>query len=175
MKKNICIFLIIIVTFLVQSSTGLILPSALTVPNLVLILTCSMGFMRGKKSGMWVGVVSGLILDLFYGRIFGLTALILLYIGYFNGFLFKVFFDEDIRVPLVAVGISDIVYGLSCYLVRAAKGTSLTLGSSMIHTILPESVCTVLFTIPLYLLYHWLNRKITANELEEEQSPWLRR
>ncbi|MGI6057369.1 MAG: rod shape-determining protein MreD [Bilifractor sp.] len=175
MKKNICIFLIIIVTFLVQSSMSLVLPSVLPVPNLALILTCSMGFMRGKKSGMWTGFLFGLILDLFCGRIFGLTALILLYIGYFNGFLFKVFFDEDIRVPLVAVGISDIVYGLACYLVRFVKGTSLTLGSSMIHTILPEAVCTVLFTIPLYFLYHWLNRKITANELEEEQSPWLRR
>ena len=175
MKKNICIFLIILATFLVQSSMNLLLPDILSIPNLILILTCSMGFMRGKKSGMWVGFFSGLILDLFYGRIFGLTALILLYIGYFNGFLFKVFFDEDIRVPWVTVGISDIAYGLICYLIRFMKGTSLTLGSSMIHTILPEAVCTVLFTIPLYLLYHWLNRKITANELEEEQSPWLRR
>lgn len=175
MKKNICIFLIIAATLVVQSSLGLILPAILSVPNLALILTCSMGFMRGKKSGMWTGFISGLILDLFYGGIFGFTALILLYIGYFNGFLFKVFFDEDIRIPLVAVGISDIVYGLACYLIRFLNGTSLSLGSCMIHTILPEAVCTMLFTIPLYFLYHWLNRKITANELEEEQSPWLRR
>ena len=60
MKKNICIFLIILATFLVQSSMNLLLPDILSIPNLILILTCSMGFMRGKKSGMWVGFFSGI-------------------------------------------------------------------------------------------------------------------
>ncbi|MGN0361963.1 MAG: rod shape-determining protein MreD [Bilifractor sp.] len=175
MKKNICIFLIIVVTFLAQSSFNLIFPSVLAVPNLVLILTCCNGYMRGKKSGMWTGLLSGLMLDLFYGRILGITALALLYIGYFNGFLFKVFFDDDIRVPLVAVGISDLAYGVFSYVIRRLSGADLSFGSGLLYTILPETFCTVLFTIPLYFLYHWLNKKITANELEEEQSPWLRR
>lgn len=35
------------------------------VPNLLLILTVSFGFMRGKKEGMFVGFFCGLLIDIF--------------------------------------------------------------------------------------------------------------
>lgn len=175
MKKNFYLLLIIIATFLLQSTFGSLLPDSFTKPNMLLILTVSMGFMRGKKSGLRVGFICGILVDLLYGEIFGLTALLYMYIGYVNGFLFKRFFEEDIRVPMISVGICDFLYNLGVFAAGFVVRNRLKLGSYMMNTILPEMVCSILFAIPLYGIYYWLNRRITAVELEEEQSPWLRR
>ena len=175
MRKNIIIFLIIVATFLLQTSFQMILPRAAAVPNLLLVLTASMGFMRGKKSGMWTGFVSGLIIDLLYGSYFGLTALLYMYIGYANGFLYKVFFDEDVRVPMVTVFLSDFFYNIVMFIIKRITGGSISFGSALTGIILPEAVITMVVTILFYNLYYWLNKKIVAEELEEEQSPWLRR
>ena len=175
MRKNLAIFLIIIVTFLLQTSFQMILPDAVAVPNLLLILTVSMGFMRGKKSGMWTGFVTGLIIDLFFGSYFGLTALLFMYIGYVNGFLYKIVFDDDARVPMITVFISDFIYNSVLFAVNRLTGGHISIGSALTGIILPEAVITMVVTIVFYNVYFWLNKKITAMELEEEQSQWLRR
>ena len=175
MKKNFSIFLMIVITFLLQSTFHQVLPSSLIVPNLLLILTVSMGIMRGKKSGLWVGFISGLLTDLFFGTYFGFTALIYMYIGYLNGFLFKMFFDEDFRIPMFFVGISDLVYNIIFYIVHFALQGKGGFGKFFRTTILPEAICTVIFTILFYEIYFAINKKIHAGEQEEQQSPWLRR
>ncbi len=175
MKKNIYLFLIIAATYLVQSTFHLIVPASVSTPNFLIILIVSMGAMRGKKSGMWIGFVSGLITDLLYGDIFCFTALIYMYIGYFNGFLFKVFFDGDIRIPIITSGVSDLLYGLLVFAVNFALRDSGNFRTYFMNIILPETVGTMLCSIPFYGIYYWLNKRIVAGELEEKQSPWLRR
>jgi rod shape-determining protein MreD len=175
MKRGIIFFLIIFGTFVLQTVLGNLLPDNVATPNLVLILTVSMGFMRGKKSGMWTGLVCGMFVDLFFGNVFGVTALLLMYVGYLNGRMYKMFFDNDIRVPMMAVAVSDFVYNLIFFVVNFAIHHRLKIGAYLTGTILPEVVSSVIFTIGFYWIYYWLNKKIVAGELEEEQSPWLRR
>ena len=85
MKRKIITFLLIIVCFIVQTTVWNLFPLGTVKPNILLILTVSMGLMRGKHTGLWVGFISGLIIDLFYGTIFGFNALVYMYIGYLNG------------------------------------------------------------------------------------------
>ena len=75
MKKNLIMALLIIGTFLIQSTLRAVIPAQYTIPDLLLILTCSIGLMRGKMEGMLTGFFSGLLYDLFYGSVFGFTAL----------------------------------------------------------------------------------------------------
>ena len=42
-----------------------------TVPNLLLIVTFTFGFLRGKTDGMLIGFLSGLLLDSFFGETLG--------------------------------------------------------------------------------------------------------
>ena len=44
------------------------------------------GFFCGKNDGMFAGFFAGIMYDLFYSGLFGFTALIFIYIGYFSGF-----------------------------------------------------------------------------------------
>ena len=72
MKSKIVLFLMIIACFLLQCTVLHMFSIGSITPNLMLILCVSMGLMRGRKSGLWVGFFSGLLIDLFYGSLFGI-------------------------------------------------------------------------------------------------------
>ena len=124
---------------------------------------------------MLTGFFSGLLYDLFYGSVFGFTALCYLYIGFANGHLYKVFFDEDIRVPMATVGLSELVYKLAVYFVELVLYRRYRFGAYLTGTILPSVIASILFAILMYTLYRLINKRITAYEAEARQSPWLRR
>lgn len=122
-----------------------------------------------------VGFFSGLMIDLFYGSLFGFYALLYMYIGYLNGFFCKVFYDDDIKVHIVLVAASDLVYSLLMYVLLFLLRVRLHFFDYLAHIILPEMVYTVVLSILLYRLLFIINRKLTENEMEGQQSPWLRR
>ena len=112
MKRKIITFVIIIVCFLLECTLFDKLSFALIKPNLLIIVTSSFGFMRGKKSGMFVGFLCGLLTDLFWGEVLGFYMLIYTLIGYINGFFRRLFYDDDIKLPIGLIGASELVYGL---------------------------------------------------------------
>lgn len=87
MRRKISVAVIIIVCFLLQSTVFRSLAFANIAPNLLIVVTASFGFMRGKKEGMIIGFFSGMLMDIFFGGILGFYALEYMYIGYFNWLL----------------------------------------------------------------------------------------
>ena len=124
-----------------------------------------------KKEGMFVGFFCGLLIDIFYGSMIGFYALIYMYIGFGNGFLYKIFFDEDVKVPMVLVAGSDIAYGVLVYGLQFMLRGRLDFFSYLQHIILPEMVYTVLLTAVLYRPLYRLNRWLTENEWEGPKLP----
>lgn len=175
MRRRIIIFFMVLIAFILQSTVFKHLSIAATSPNLLLILAVSFGLMCGKGIGMYTGFLCGMIIDLFYGSPFGLNALIYMWVGYLNGFLYKVFFDEDIKVPLVLVTISDFAYGCAIYIIGFLLRGRLNFGGYLVSVIIPEAVYTVVITLLIYRLLYRINRWLQEYELEGQQSPWLRR
>ena len=176
MKKVVLLLAMVIVTFLLQSTLRVVIPSHYMLPNLLVILTCSMGLMRGKKSGMWTGFVLGALYDLFYGtHIIGITALCLMYIGYLSGFLYKIFFDSDVRIPMATVAAGVFFYNLVVFFTEFFQGQRISFFPYLFGTILPEMIASILCTIVLYHVYRLINKQIVSYEVEAQQSPWLRR
>ena len=175
MRRKIVLAVLILVTFLLQTTVFQFLSIASVAPNLLLILTASFGLMRGKKEGLWVGFFCGLAIDLFYGNLFGFYALLYMYMGYMSGFFYKVFYDEDIRVPMVLIAVSDLVYSLLVYVLHFLLRLRLDFLAYLEHIILPEMIYTMILSLVVYRLLYWINRKLTEYEMEGQQSPWLRR
>ena len=107
MKRKIITFIFIVAAFLLQSTVFSRLAFADVRPNIMIVVTASFGFMRGEKGGMAVGFASGLLIDLFWGGMLGFYTLIYTVIGYLNGTFHRMFFDDDIKFPLIIIGISD--------------------------------------------------------------------
>lgn len=173
MKRKIVTLILILACFLIQTTVWNLFPLGNVKPNLLLCLTVSMGLMRGRHTGLWVGFISGLLIDLFFGTLFGFNALVYMYIGYINGKFYKVFFDEDIKIPMVLVAVSGFAYNIVFYVIQFAFRQRFEFSAYLMHIILPEILYTVLCTLLLYKLFYHINRKLVANELEDRDSPWL--
>ena len=106
----------IILAFTVQNCVFPLLPFLAATPNLLLILTFSFGFIHGKNAGMFYGVISGLLLDLFYSGSFGFYTLIYIYIGYFNGIFTRYYYEDYITLPLILSVANGLWYCMYIYI-----------------------------------------------------------
>lgn len=164
MRRKIVVFFIIIICFLLQSTLFQNWSFASISPNLLIIVTSSFGFMRGRKEGMWIGCVCGLLLDIFYGSFIGFYALVYMYIGYVNGFFRKRFYPDDVKLPIIMISASDFTYNLAVYLFLFLLRGKFQFGYYLMHIILPELVYTILVTVFLYFIILKINQKLEAIE-----------
>lgn len=167
MKRKLITFLIILVCFLLESTIFHKLTFASICPNLMIVVTSSFGFMRGQKSGMAVGFVSGIFMDLFWGGSLGYHMLLFTIIGYLNGAFERLFYDEDIKLPICLIGASELAYGLVTYICLYMLQGDFAFGEYLSHIIIPELVYTILVTLVLYQVILHINRKL---ETEEQRS-----
>lgn len=163
MRRTITVGILIFVCFLLQSSVFTRLDLGGITPNLLIVLTASFGFMKGEKTGMFIGFVCGLLMDIFFSEYMGLYSLVYLYIGFFNGKFKKIFFPDDIKLPITLIIFSDLVYGLMCYFSFLLRG-KFHFGYYFIHIVLPEIVYTIIITIALYPLILIINKKLDNYE-----------
>lgn len=166
--------MILWVFFILQTTVFQMIPWLSAAPNLLLILTVSLGFMQGKKEGMLCGFVCGLLIDLSFGNFAGFYALIYLIIGYFCGFYTHIYFDEDIKVPLLLVGGTDFCYNIVIYIAKFLLRGRLNFGGYLMSVIIPEVVSTLILTLILYRLLYLINHHLVEKEKKGRQSLWIR-
>ena len=164
MKRKFITFIIIVVCFLLECTVFHRLSFASIKPNLLIIVTSSVGFMRGKKEGMAVGVFSGLLVDVFWGNILGFHILLFAVIGYINGSFRRLFYDDDIKLPIALIAASELIYGLACYFFLHLLQGDFAFGTYLIRLILPELVYAILVTLVLYQIILQINKKLEAEE-----------
>ena len=164
MKRKIVVTIIIIICFVLQSTLFKALAIALISPNLLIIVTSAFGFMRGKKDGLLIGFFSGLLIDLFYGGTLGFYAMIYMYLGYVNGFFRKIFFPEDIKLPIILITASDFICNLLVYFFQFLLRGRFAFPYYMIHIIIPELVYTIMVTVFLYFILLKINQKLEYME-----------
>lgn len=167
MKRKIITVCIIIACFILECTVFQGLSFASITPNLMIVVTSSFGFMRGKREGMMVGFISGLLIDIMFGDLIGFYTLIYTVLGYANGFFRKIFYDDDIKLPLILIAASDFLYGnivcIFMFIMRSRFDYFYYLKS----IIIPELIYTILVTLILYQLILQINKKL---ELEEQRS-----
>lgn len=164
MKRKIVTICIILICFLLECTVFQAFSLASVTPNLLIIVTASFGFMRGNKEGMFVGFLSGLIMDIMFGDLIGFYALIYAFVGYVNGFFQRIFYDDDIKLPLILIAASDFVYGhLICILMFVMRSRFQYL-YYLKSIIIPELIYTILVTLILYQIILKINRKLEAEE-----------
>ena len=167
MRRKIVLAITIIVCFLLQCTVFKALAIASISPNLLIVVVASfgsMGLMRGRKSGLWTGFFCGLLVDLFYGSVFGFYALIYMYIGYMNGFFKRIFFPDEVKLPLALIAVSDFFCNLLIYFSLFWFRGRFSFGYYLLHTILPELVYTMIVSVLLYFILLKVNEKLEAIE-----------
>ena len=159
MKRLITYTILIIFCFLLQSTVFRGFQFAGIVPNLLIVVTASLGFMRGDRTGLLVGFFCGLLIDIFFGDVIGFYALIYMHIGYLNGKFNGIFYPENIKLPLILILFSNLFYGIFTYLLLFMMRSRFNFEFYFRNIIFPEVVYTILVAIvlyPLILFLHYL-------------------
>ena len=169
MKRGIITAVLIFICFLLQCTVFRALAFGGIVPNLLIVLTASFGFMRGEKTGLIIGFFCGLLADIFFGNVIGLNAMIYMYIGYANGKFHQIFFPDDIKLPLFLILASDLAYGFLYYVTLFLMRCRFQIGFYFLHIILPEAVYTILITLLLYPLVLKINKMLEESERRSER------
>ena len=164
MKRKFLIGVLILVCFLLQCTVFHALSFGGIIPNLLIILTSSYGFMGGRRSGLVTGLLSGFLLDIFFGEVIGFYALIYMYIGYINGCFCKIFFPEDIKLPLCLIAASDFAYNILCYSLLFLLRGRFQIGYYFMNIILPEMIYTLGISLILYPFILKIDQKLTEHE-----------
>lgn len=163
-KRKLIEAVMIIIFFLLETTVFKYLEIASIKPNLLIILTASFGFMRGKNEGMFVGFVSGFLVDLCFSQYIGFYALLFSAIGYGNGFFKRLYYSEDVKLPLLLISASELLYGLLIYVFQFMLQSDFHFLYYLGHVIIPELVYTILVTVILYQIILKINRKLEEEE-----------
>lgn len=172
MKKVIVTGLLVLFCFLFQTSVCHWFAFGGIIPNLMVILVASCGFMRGETAGMITGFCGGLLLDIFAayggatgnGDMIGFFALLYLLCGYLNGKLEQLLYPEDIMFPLLVIAVSDLAINFSCYIAMFLFRARLDIRYYFLHIMLPEAVYTIVVAFVLYPVFLWINRKLEKTD-----------
>ena len=154
----------LLICVILQCSVFQIFRIASIGPNLLIIMTASFGLMCGQKTGMYTGLVGGLIMDLLYPGTIGFNALIYMWIGYACGYFYRIFYDDDIKTPLLLCSVADIVYGLYCYFFQFLLRGRIHLFFYLRRIIIPEMVYTLMATLVFYRLIYRINRWLAKSD-----------
>ena len=174
MKRRILILVLIWICFLLQTAVFPMIPYLPATPDLLLIITVSLGILKGNREGMITGFICGIVMDLYYGGILGLYALLYLYMGFATGMLNNVYYEDDPRMPMAAVFAGDVICGIFIYIGGFFLRGKLVFGTYFLTVILPEAVFTAALTFILYKLIYEADRAFSRYEIRNRHHKWLK-
>lgn len=170
--RKLIMCILVLATFFLQTAVCPSIALASVKPNLPIVLLVSFGFMRGKKEGLLTGFFLGFLFDIFYGGFLGYYALIYMMIGYFSGMFHHLFFDFEIKLPMMITFFCELLYGIFTCFVSFILHGKFHLFFYMRRLIIPEMLYTLAFVLVFYRFFHWINsgletreRKRSANDL----------
>ena len=143
MKRGIVTAVLVFICFILQTSVFELIKLAGITPNILLILISSVAVMRGQKPGMIVGFFCGLLMDIFYGSTIGGFAFLYMVFGFVDGFFNRIYYSDDNILPLVLIGVNDLIYGFIMYILCGLLQNHLQIIYYLKNIILPEMVYTV--------------------------------
>lgn len=163
-------FIFMFISFLLQST----LLSQFTIgditPNLLLITVSATGLLLGRRFGMISGFLGGLVVDIFFGRILGLYALLYMLAGYLNGIFRKVLFPGDFKLPLALIVGSDLAFGHACYILMFFFRGDFNYVFYLTKIILPEVIYTTIIAIFYFPLIKYVIGRIQYHEQKAEET-----
>lgn len=168
LHRAIIMILILFLGFFIQVNCAQFIPTLNYVPNIMLIVVFSIGFLNDSKAGIIAGIISGLLMDFMQGGSFGFYTLIFVYIGFINGMLKRYFISNVILLPLILCTINEILYHGVIYLFEFGKEAPHTMAEYLHYIVIPEYLITLISSVVFYGMILLIYRKLEKIEKKGE-------
>lgn len=173
MRNKAVLLLLIIVSFFLQCTVMKWIAVGSVSPNLLVILCVSIGLMCGRFSGLFAGFFTGLLVDLFYSYYPGVHAAFYMYLGFVSGFFYKVYYDDDIKVPILLTVAGDFAYNFFTFVFLFLLQGNTDFFFYLRRVIIPEIIYTLVLTALVYRIYYKVIRRFMRVKFKESDSLWL--
>ncbi|MCL2573452.1 MAG: rod shape-determining protein MreD [Defluviitaleaceae bacterium] len=155
---------IVFINFILQSTWFSHISLFDTIPNTALIIVVTYAMLRDDVEGAILGFGAGFLADIFFGRVIGITALLMMFVGYFAGKPFKDFFKENYIAPLIMVGVASLAYEFMFYVLNFLLMGVTDFPRYLGRVILPVTVYNLVLAVFVYRIIYGINAKIEARE-----------
>ena len=135
-------------------------------PDAIMALTASLGVLLGMKKGALFGLIMGLIADVLYSPMVGLSAMGYMFAGLLGGAFYQKYYADNIIIPALVAAVGAIfkecVMAAACAAGGAKFGFFTVLGTYILPcALLSAAVC---------MLTHALMRRALAGQLKVEHT-----
>ncbi|MDK2800737.1 MAG: rod shape-determining protein MreD [Clostridiales bacterium] len=158
---------ILVITYVLQSTVLQYIELWNIKPNLIVMLVIYFALLRGNVEGGIVGLFGGMLLDILSGKVFGLYALIGMYIGVLAGNFNKRFFKENYLVALLFTFIFTIIYEFIFYFFNYFIWGETRIIYVFKNIIIPEVLYNCFLAVPIYSFVIKINNWL---EIKEKRS-----
>ncbi len=112
------LILIYIIAFLLQCTVFNAVAVFGVTPNILLVLTIIYSFFFERIDGLIISVIFGIVQDLFFGQVIGISALIYLLIGILLKLVRTVVYRDNKILLLLVVALSTLTYTAAYWLLN---------------------------------------------------------
>ena len=157
MKKNLIVILLILegfVIYFLQVNIFSNVTIAGVSPNLFVIYVLCVGLFANSFLGISFGVILGLLLDLAYGRVIGISGILLCIIGFLGSYFDKNFSKDNKITIIFMVAGCTLLYEFGYYFINAFLLGYSPMIIAFVKKVLIEILYNVLLSIVFYPLIH---------------------
>lgn len=139
-------------------------------PDFVIMLIIAYAILEGGAYSAAIGLASGLLIDILYGRILGVNAFSYMITGYLMGQAHENVFKDSIFPPALfnfaAVIIYQHIYFLIMYLSGNLLDEGISYGYILLSVILPQGLYNAVIGAVIYrVLLHLNEKKFMQNRI----------
>lgn len=109
------VFGIILLSFWVQINLMNRIPLFGVKANMGIVFIVAISTLCGQGVGISIGLVYGVLSDIFFGKAFGIYTLLFLGIGFFCGHMSKRFSKENKSALVMVTSLATLVFEVFCY------------------------------------------------------------
>ena len=158
MKKNISIFIAIIICIYLDSVLFNRINIANAKPDALIALMASLGVLIGGLKAGSIAVAVGLFFDCLFEKYIGLSAIALLLTASLGGMLYEKYYADNIIMPAVVACIGTLIKNILFAAAAALNGADFSIFSVFASYILPSTLLTVAFNVPAHVVLKRLTR-----------------
>lgn len=172
MKKFLIILALIVqglIIYFLQVNVFSYLTIAGIKPNLLVIYILCIGLFANSYVGIGLGTFFGLLLDLLFGKVIGISAIMLCIVGYLGSYFDKNFSkDNKITIILMAIG-ATIIYEFGSYFVSSIilnfDAEYWILIKKLIIEVIYNSLLVIIFYPLIQKIGYWIDRNFKKTNI----------
>ena len=172
MKKFLIILALIVqglIIYFLQVNVFSYLTIAGIKPNLLVIYILCIGLFANSYVGIGLGTFFGLLLDLLFGKVIGISAIMLCIVGYLGSYFDKNFSkDNNITIILMAIG-ATIIYEFGSYFVSSIilnfDAEYWILIKKLIIEVIYNSLLVIIFYPLIQKIGYWIDRNFKKTNI----------